>query len=165
MISTRSIAPIACIMLVVACRTVPFPEPYLIDIPAGMTQRQLEVAIVAGILNSHPPADYDPMAEVSEEEFHALLWQRFVGTAHSRSWFPESREGETIYASVNTRGLYLRAAIERGPDQLRVSIVESRNLSQGDGRIHKRAVVWLRSLEAHIRREVGRMALIVASAA
>ena len=165
MIPRRSIAPIACIMLAVGCRTVPFPEPYLIDIPTGMTQQQLRVAIVAGILNSHPPADYDPMAELSEEEFNALLWQRFVGTARSRGWFPESREGDTIYASVNTRGLYLRAAIERGPEQLRVSIVESRNLSEGGGRIHKRAVAWLRNLEAHIRREVGRMSLIVGRAA
>jgi len=165
MISSRSIVLIACIVLVFGCRTVPFPEPYIIDVPVGMTQRQLEVAIVAGILNSHPPVDYDPMAKISEEEFHALLWQRFVGTARTRSWFPESREGDTIYASVDTRGLYLRAAIERRPDQIRVSISESRNLSEGDGRIHKRAVVWLRNLEAHIRREVGRMALIVGSAA
>ena len=165
MVSRRSILLIGFIMVVVGCRTVPFPEPYLIDVPAGMTQRQLEVAIVAGILNSHPPVDYDPMADVSDEEFHALLWQRFVGTARSRSWFPESREGDTIYASVDTRGLYLRAAIERGPGHIRVSISESRNLSEGDGRIHKRAVVWLRNLEAHIRREVGRMALIVESAA
>jgi len=165
MIPCRFIIVTACTALIVACRTVPFPEPHLIDIPEGMTQQQLEVAIVARILNSHLPPDYAPMVELPEEEFNALLWHRFVGTAHSRSWFPESREGGTIYASVNTRGLYLRAAIERGPKHLRVFIVESRNLSEGGGRIHKRAVAWLRNLEAHIRREVGRMSLIVGSAA
>jgi hypothetical protein len=125
-----------------------------------MTAQQREVAVIAGILNSHPPESYDPSRELPEQEFNALIWRHFVGTAPGRSWFPESRSGGTIFASVDTRGLYLRAAIEQSPTSLRISLVESRNLSQSETRIHKRAVVWLRNLEAHIRREVARMSAI-----
>jgi hypothetical protein len=145
-----------------ACRTVPLPEPYVIPLPAGMTPQQAEVAVLAGILNAPPPPEYDPTRTYSEQEFNSIIWQGFVGSAHGRSWFPESREGSTIYAAVNTRGLYLRAAIEREPGSLRIRIVESRNLDQSETRIHKRAIQWLGNLEAHIRREVGRMSVLVA---
>lgn len=145
------------------CKTVPMPEPYVIPLPAGMTAQQAEVAVICGILNTTPPADYDPMKPLSDEEFKAMIWIRLVGSARSRSWFPESRDGSTIYAAVNTRGHYLRAAIEQKPMEIRMSIVESRNLEQANGRIHEAAVKWMRNLDDHIRREVGRMAVMVSS--
>jgi len=143
-----------------ACRTVPLPEPYVIDVPSKMTGHQAEVAVIAGILNTPPPADYDPTEELSPEEFDAMIWRGFAGRAHRRSWFPESREGNVILAAVNTRGLYLRASIEIKDREIVISIVESKNLSQSETRIHKRAIKWLRNLEAHIRREIGRMSLL-----
>jgi hypothetical protein len=146
-------------LLLVACKTAPLPEPYRIPLPAGLTAQQAEVAILAGILNTHPPADYDPTRDLPEQEFNALIWQDFVGEAGARSWFPDSRDGSTIYASVSTRGLFLRAAIEKKSGALEISVVESRNLRQRRGRIHKRAIKWLRNLEAHVRREVGRMSV------
>lgn len=160
-----STLPLTAVLLAVACRTAPLPQPYVIELPAGMTAQQAEVAIVAGILDTHPPADYNPHSELSDEEFNRLIWRSFVGTASGRSWLPESRDGNTIIASVDTRGLYLRVAIERSSDAIAISILDSRNLSQSENRIHRRAIKWLRNLEAHIRREVGRMAVIVGLAA
>ena len=155
------IATLLSLVAALGCRTAPIPAPYVIPVPKGLTSQQTEVAVLAGILNTSPPADYDPTKPLSDQEFNTLLWQKFVGSARAgRSWFPESREGRTIFAAVNTRGLYLRAAIETDVDQVRISIVESRNLSQGDGRIRKRAIQWIDNLEAHIRRELGRMSVI-----
>lgn len=159
-------ASIIAVMLLVAfgCRTMAIPEPYVIELPPGMTAQQSEVAVLAGILNVPPPAEYDPATALSDEEFNALIWKGFVIKASGRSWFPESRSGSTIYAAVDTRGLYLQARIEIDPHQLRIGITESRNLSQSDSRIHKRAVKWLRNLEIHIRREVNRMAVFARGA-
>ena len=65
---------------------------------------------------------------------------------------------------MNTRGHYLRAAIEQQPTEIRLSIAESRNLDQAGGQIHKAAIKWMRNVDAHIRREVGRMAMMLSSA-
>ena len=160
--------PIAAIALLsilgsLACRTAPEPGAYLIPLPAGMTPQQADVAVFAGILNKPPPADYDPTKQLSAQEFNSFVWQKFLGTARGRSWFPEKREGNTIYAVVNKGDLYLRAAIERQPGTLRITIAESRGLDQADGKIHKRAIGWLNNLDAHIRREVARMAVLLSS--
>ena len=151
------------LLAIAGCSTVPIPEPYVIPLPAGMTSQQAEVAVICGILNTTPPGDYDPTVTLPDEQFRKLVWVGFVGSAKSRSWFPESRDGSTIYAAVNTRGHYLRAAIEQQPTQIRLSIAESRELDQANGRIHEAAVKWMRNLDAHIRREVGRMAMMVSA--
>lgn len=160
----RAIASIAVVVIaVLGCRTGPEPGAYLIPLPPGITNQQTEVAILAGILNTSPPADYNPTKELSAEEFNSFIWQKFIGTARARSWFPESRSGNTIYAAVNKGDLYLRAAIERQPGTLRITIAESRGLDHADGQIHKRAITWLNNLDAHIRREVARMSVLLHS--
>jgi hypothetical protein len=78
--------------------------------------------------------------------------------ADGRSWFPGARQGDVRYASVDTRGHYLQVAIHMSTRELRIEIVESRDLMQSDGMIHKKAVAWVSNLESHIRRELGRLA-------
>jgi len=160
MLGNRAYLVLALALLLIAgCRTVAIPEPYVISLPEKMTAQQAEVAAIAGILNSPPPKEFDPTKTLSDEEFESLIWRDFVSVANGRSWFLESRQGNRLHAAVDTRGLYLRALVEIHPESIRISIVESRNLSQSESRIHKRAIKWLQNLEAHIRREVGRMAL------
>lgn len=156
-----------CIVLATSlgCRTRPIPEPAEISLPPSISTQQAIVAIIAGILNTPPPAGYDPSVELTDREFDAMIWNGFVAQARGKSWFPESRSKNTIYAAVDTRGLFLRVRIDRGPEVIRISVVNSRNLDQSDTRIHKQAIKWLRNLEAHIRREIGRMAVFSANAA
>jgi len=85
--------------------------------------------------------------------------------ADGRSWFPGARQGDVRYASVDTRGHYLQVAIHMSTRELRIEIVESRDLMQSDGMIHKKAVAWVSNLESHIRRELGRLAAYGASGA
>ncbi|HKC51499.1 MAG TPA: hypothetical protein VKF60_11950 [Myxococcota bacterium] len=142
----------------VACRTVPIPPPTVINVPPGLTGQEVEVAVIAGILNTHPPRSYDPTHELSQADFDAMLVRDFLATAHGHSWFPEARQGDIRYATVDTRGHYLRVAIHMNTQQLRIEIVESRNLMQSDGVIHKTVISWIANLEGNIRRELGRMA-------
>lgn len=161
--SVRScLAPLvaASLLAQVGCRTAPLPEPARIPVPAGMTEQQLEVAVLAGILNTPPPPTYDPSSTLSDDDFDRLIWREFVGRARSRSWFPESRREDVLFAAVDTRGLYLRASIARRGDALVIQLEDSRNLRQTATRIHKRAHRWLNNLVAHIRREVGRMSVL-----
>ena len=158
--SRSSIVLALSLLVFAACRTTPLPEPILIEFSPGLSRQQVEVAIFAGILNKPPPPSYDPRVDLSSDEFDSMLWTDFVSTARGRSWFPESRDGDTIYTTVNTRGLYLRAGIEIQASRLVIRIVESRNLEQSESRIHKRALKWLRNLELHITRELGRISVL-----
>src|SRR5262245_32849719 len=42
------------------CTTAPIPSFAPIPVPAGLSLQQVELAIVAGILNKPPPSGYDP---------------------------------------------------------------------------------------------------------
>jgi hypothetical protein len=139
---------------------VPIPPPTTIDVPRGLNAQAVEVAVVAGILNSHPPLSYDPNHELPATQFDDMLRRDLIEGSHGHSWSPGAREGDVRYATVDTRGHYLRVAIHMSSKQLRIEIVESRNLLQEDGVIHKKVVDWLGNLEAHIRKELDRMAAI-----
>ncbi len=152
-----------CVALAGGCRTAPIPAFSAIDVPSGLSSQQVDLAILSGILNKPPPADYDPHAPLSAEEFSKLVWANYLRDARSRSWFPESREPGVVIAAVSTRGLYLRVALRFDESAIHTEILESRNLDQTEGRIHRRALQWIERLRQHIRRELGRMSFTAAS--
>ena len=142
-----------------ACRTAAIPAFEPIRVPPGLTSQQVELAIIAGILNKPPPPNYDPTQPLSDEDFQHLLWEHFLRDARGRSWFPDSIDPGVVYASVNTRGYSLRVALEFNQSTIETRIISSENLSQSESRIHKRALQWITRLHDHIRRELGRLSL------
>lgn len=144
-----------------SCKTAPIPTLPVIKVPPGLSVQQVELAILSGILNQRPPESYDPRSDMPDDEFQQLVWKHYLQSASARSWFPESRSPGVIEAAVNARSHYLRVALAYDTTSIRMKILESRNLRQSGGRIHKRAVVWLDHLEEHIRRELGRMSFAV----
>lgn len=151
----------AAVLLVVAalgCRTVPIPAFEPIAIPRGLSSQQIELAILSGILNKPPPLALDPTHPMPAADFDRLIWQSYMYNARSRSWFPESRKPGEIIAAVDTRGHYLQVSLRYDQGQITTEILQSRNLLQEGGEIHKKAVAWIANLHEHIRRELGRMA-------
>ena len=141
-----------------ACRTVPIPSFEPIMVPPGLSNQQIELAILSGVLNKPPPMGFDPGRRMSDEEFDRLVWDHYMRTARSRSWFPESRAPGIVYAAVNARSHYLRVSLTFDASLIRTEILASENLQQADGRIHKKAIKWITRLHEHIRRELGRLA-------
>jgi hypothetical protein len=133
------------------------PAPTLIPVPHGLSRQNVEIAVLAGITNSHPPTTYDPRQALSDADFESLLQRNFLSRDPGISWNPGTREGDTRYATVDTRGLYLRVGILMHPDQLRLEIVESKNLEQENGRIHRTVLPWIENLTNHIERELLRL--------
>jgi hypothetical protein len=155
----------ALVLCISACRTAPIPPFTPIPVPDGLSLQQVELAIMAGILNKPPPPGYDPTLSMSEEEFQRFLWEHFLRDARSRSWFPESVGPGVVKASVNTRGYSLRVALDFDQKTISTRILSSENLSQSDTRIHRRALKWIARLHDHIQRELGRLALAARRAA
>ena len=135
------------------CRTAPIPKFELIQVPAGLSLQQVELAIVAGVLNKPPPPGYDPTQRMSDQAFQRLLWEHFLRDARGRSWFPDSVAPGMVNASVNTRGYSLRVALTFNETTIETQLISSENLSQSETRIHRRALQWITNLHDHIRRD------------
>ncbi|HTO69055.1 MAG TPA: hypothetical protein VMR31_04270 [Myxococcota bacterium] len=116
------------------------------------------MAVVAGILNVPVKKSYDPTQTLSQRDFDTMLAHEYISSERGRSWFPAERDGNVRYAYVDTRDHYLRVAIHMDPGVLRIEIVESKNLLQEDGRIHKKVPEWIDNLATHIQRELFRLA-------
>ena len=140
-----------------SCRTVPIPGPTLIDVPPGLTLQAVEVAVLAGINNVKVPGWYDPTKEVPQVEYDALIEHNFLSMAGGHSWMPGTRTGDVRYATVDTRGHHLKVAIHLALDRLRIEFVESGNLLEENGQIHRKVPEWIGNLAAHIRRELTRL--------
>jgi hypothetical protein len=155
--TTASTVILALALTLAGCRTVPIPPPTTIDVPPGLSLQAVEVAVMAGINNGTSPATYDPTRELPQADFDAMLDRDFVVLARAGGWFPEPRRDGVRYASVDTRGHHLLVGIHLDTKQIRIELVESRDLLQAHGRIHKAAVTWIGNLETRIRRELDRM--------
>src|SRR4029453_15515261 len=62
------------------------------------------------------------------------------------------------YGGLDVRSHYMRVAISYDTKQISTKIVESRNLKQSSGRIHRKANAWLAKLETKIRVALGQVA-------
>jgi hypothetical protein len=156
----RSLA-LGLLLAALSCRTVPLPASFPeIDVPPGFTTQQVEIAIFSGILNTMPPPAYDPQRTMPQAEYEKFLWDYYLRTGQTRSWFPESRSPGQVIAAVNTRGHYLQVALNFDQQKIRTEFLKSQNLEQENGQIHKAVITWIGNLHEHIKRELGRMAVI-----
>ncbi|HTO06063.1 MAG TPA: hypothetical protein VMR86_03325 [Myxococcota bacterium] len=142
---------------VLGCRTVPIPASLpTITVPQGLTARDVEVAILAGIRNKSAAVGYDPL--VPPANFERFVFASYMTDPPGNSWFPESLQPGTVIAAVDTRGHYLEVALKYDTSAIRTELLQSRNLLQENGRIHKKALAWIANLHEHIQRELNRLA-------
>ena len=153
-----SLVVLACIS---GCRTVPIPASFdAIQVPPGLSAQEVEVAIFSGIYNKHPPASYDPTKPLSGEDFDRFIWENYLSAGRTRSWFPESRKPGTVIAAVDTRGHYLEVALAFDTATIQTELIQSKNLQQENGQIHRKVIAWIDNLHEHIRRELNRLATL-----
>jgi hypothetical protein len=143
----------------VACRTVPIPASFdTISVPPGLTARDVQVAILAGIRNTNAAVGYDPLHPPAD--FDRFVWASYMTDPPGRSWFPESLQPGTVIAAVDTRGHYLQVSLKYDASTIRTELLQSRNLLQEDGRIHRKVPAWIANLHEHIGRELTRLAAL-----
>jgi hypothetical protein len=150
-------------LVVVSCRTEQIGVREPIVVPSGLTENEIQIAILTALTDlSHPPA-YDPNVIVAGSVGDAIAWSLFKEAERSSSgWYPESHEPGVIFAGLDVRSHYMRIAIHYDTKSVRTQIVESRNLKQSGGRIHRKANAWLAKLEAKIRVALGQVSFSAA---
>jgi len=133
--------------IVSGCSAVPVTERQPISVPNGVTLEQVEAAIISEVLKPPPPVRGGLSA--ADAELVRLAQQ-------SHEWVLEARRAGEIEASVSPRSHYLKVLIVYSATTVRTEIMETRNLSSGEGTIHKNALVWIDALEKRIKASLGR---------
>ena len=151
-----TLAVYSLLWIATACKTVPMPPPTIVPVPHRLSAQAVQIAVVAGIENRHPPATYDPRVPLSDAEF-AELMGKFPFAPRQIGWFAGPLDGDCRYALVDNGESYLKVCVRIQPEALRLEIVESRGLLQENGRIHKTVPDWLGNLSTHLERELLRL--------
>jgi hypothetical protein len=144
---------------VLACRTVPMPASFPeVSVPPGLTVRDVQVAILAGIRNKNAAVGYDPLRPPAE--FDRFLWTSYMTDPPGNSWHPESLKPGVVIAAVDTRGHYLQVSLKYDASAIRTEFLQSKNLLQENGEIHRKVPAWIENLHGHIQRELSRLAAL-----
>ncbi|MEX2207671.1 MAG: hypothetical protein WEF50_15705 [Myxococcota bacterium] len=148
-------------LLLAGCKTVPIEQRAPIAVPKGLTANDVEVAVLYDLANQNIPADLTPGERIADSAMKALFLFRYQTVSDRKpGWYPESAEQGVIYAGFEKGPFYLRVAIEYTDSAIQTRLIESRNLSQTNTRIHKAAVLWIDQLEMRIRRSLGQLAAV-----
>lgn len=151
----------ALVVLVAACSTVPNVPTTPISVPAGLTQNQVQLAILTAITERAPP-NVPAGVEITDSVLSAVV-TGYHSLNDRRTWYFEDRRPGVIYAGYQRRDWYMRVAVRYDASAITLFIEDSRNLSQSGDRIHKTAIAELQSLENRLRRTLGQMAQANAS--
>jgi hypothetical protein len=143
------------------CKTVPIEQRAPIAVPAGLNANDVEVAVLYELANQNVPAELTPGERIANNAMKALFLFRYQNVSDRKpGWYPESAEQGIVYAGFEKGPYYLRVAIEYTDSAVQTRLIESKNLSQTDRRIHKAAPIWIDQLEMRIRRALGQLAAV-----
>ena len=135
-----------------SCRTAAIREPEIIRVPSGLTEDQVEQAIVLAL------AELPPGTIVLEHKASQVtdeILDRLFGADDPASWFVEARDSGVVFSGYQQDQHYLGVAIRYDTREVRVEIITSQNLMQSKSRIHKEVYVWIAALEVKIRQALG----------
>jgi len=133
-------------VLGVGCNTIAIMPRDPIDVPRGLTDRQVELVILQSALGLRlATGDERRMAE--EEGFVEPTYIQF----RNSDWQLEDNRPGVILASVSPRTHYLRVAIRYDSNRVRVEIDGAENMKYDGSFIHGKAIRWIGNLEESIR--------------
>jgi hypothetical protein len=159
------LATAALLLTSVGCRTTEIGPPVRISVPSGLSNEDTEVAIVAMLtagneVERKEPTDPNTHTLIIANPIGAMLLDAYRTRAPSKGWFVESWDRDRIFAGYQQGSHYLRILIAAGHEEVVVTIVDSKNLKQSSGRIHRSALEWVNRLEVNIRDALGRASLL-----
>lgn len=138
------------------CNTRPNKEQVLTP-PTGLNDNAVELAVIMAVVDATKPPDLTVGQQITDNVLSSVL--RGYSSVRSRNaWFYEGREQGAIFAGHQRKGTYMKVRISYSATEIRLQILESRDLDQSDTRIHKTALIWLSDLEDRIRRSLGNVA-------
>ena len=142
-------------LAVVGCKTTSKSNIETLDVPTGLSTKDVEYAILAA-LETKPAEELPSGQKVADRALRAALWPIYRSVDPSdEQWFLEGGSPGVLMAGYKRGDHYLRVAIHYNSEKISFVVDGSRNLRESEGSIHKAAVEWIRDLEMRIRRSIG----------
>jgi len=136
----------AVLVVLIGCNTVPVAARPPLSVPPGLTEAEVESAIMQSVFGVSPeaPARADSYGDPSSAQPEYVQGRR-------SEWVFESRKPGVITASVSPRSHYLRVDIVYDAQTVEVVIADANNMKYSGSRIHGKAIQWIGNLENIIR--------------
>lgn len=155
--AVKRLLPVCLALFIGACNTVPNQSPPPISVPSGLNANAVELAVLMAVVDAKGPPQLTVGQQITDNVLSAVLGG-YGSLQRRNAWYYEGREPGVVYAGFQHRGHYMKVAVGYSAQDVRLAIVESRNLKQSDSRIHKTAMKYLQSLEDRLRRSLGMVA-------
>jgi hypothetical protein len=153
------------LLWVVGCQTVPNISPSPILVPSSLTDHDVELAILMAVADRAVAPTVPPGQRITDNRLSDIVAINVVMVpTQNRSrrstyeWYFEDHDPRTVYAGFQHRKFYMRVAVRHDAHQVTMAIVDSHNLKQDEGSIHKKAFVYLQDLGTRERRALGTLA-------
>lgn len=142
------IAILLLLWMLAGCNTIRLVSPPPSSVPQSMTEEEIEYVLISCLGSSANDQNVSAGMHMANEILHRRFGGEFV---QKRYWSYEGRDKDVVYAGFNNRSHYMRVKMAYSKEDVRFSIVDSRNLKQTKTRIHRNAMQWLGGLESGIR--------------
>lgn len=154
----RRIFVAVALLALTACATVRNVSPPPIPVPSGLTEPDVELAILLAVADPPEPPDLTPGQQITDSVLTAIVGGYDSLSIPRQPWYFEAREPGAIFAGYQRGRYYMRVEVEFDTEAVSLSIADSRNLDQTETRIHAGAFTRLQTLENRIRRALGKVA-------
>ncbi len=144
------------LLLLASCTTIPNESPPPISVPKGLTNSQIQLALMMSIADK-PLPPLSPGQQITDNVLTSLI-TGYESATPRQYWYFEDSGSNVVYAGFQRKNYYMRIAIKYDNRKVALNIEDSRNLRQTEFEIHKRAFQWLQTLENRIRRNLGSVA-------
>jgi len=144
--ATALCALLAVLVVLSGCNTVPVAARPPISVPPGLTEAEVESAIMQSVFGLQPEAS----ARADSYGDPSSAQRKYVKVRRSK-WVFEGRKPGVIAASVSPRTHYLRVDIVYDAHTVEVVIADASNMKYSGSRIHGKAIQWIGNLEKIIR--------------
>ena len=146
----------AALLLAFGCRTTAIPPVFPNPIAPGLTEREVEVAILTAVA-------YRPGPDRISPGMGLIISEMQKNWSKPRHWALEERKPNEIGAGLYIRSHYLSVTITYSATAFTTRIRESSNLGQTKKSIHENALVWVTELDQRIRSALSQAAALKAA--
>lgn len=151
-----SVLALMVLLLISGCRTTANIPPAPIIVPMGLTEKDVELAVILAVMDRSVPQELVQEKRAAGDITNAITDQNYQKSRASKwPWSFEGTQKGTVFAGFDYGKFYMRVAVEYDTQYVQLTIVDSRNLSQTETRIHKKAFTWIQGLEKKIRWNLG----------
>lgn len=151
MMKLRYLLSLVCVALFLsACNTTSIPQATTVRYPGDLDARAAHYALVATYSESEPRG-LSNRARVSDEALEAAERGYLRARRAGPGWMIEDFTDDSIVFGLHIRAHSLEATMDFEDDFARLRITDSQNMKQTGDSIHRKAPLWMQTLETEIQ--------------